>query len=358
MSSTEAAKAAVARPLSLGKRIAYTTLALALSGTLLIAASEIILRLFVGRAFSVAADSPLEPSPLPGLHYQLRANYTSPKVSTDEYSFRKRAVGAAASEQSILMLGDSIAFSSGLDYSKSFSSILEQRFSSALGESVAVWNGAAPGYNTDQEAAQFELAGPRIRPQVTILEFCMNDYLDPPVLMGSGKLDATTPSENTSFSISDFVTASRTYVFTKEKIKDLQETWPEWFPNSLHYVHFVHHKPGWQRSKAALLRMKATAERLGSRFLLVIFPMEQQLRIAERDALDDMMKFAGDNGIEVVDLYPALQPHWREGLYVGNWVEIGSIDTLHLNDRGHKIVAEQIYNAVSQRQWLSATPTP
>ncbi len=349
----------VAEPqLTRRKRIAYSLIAFAVSVVLCFGTSEVILRLFAGWAFSVAADSPLEVSSVPGLKFQLRSNYVSDKVQTDEYGFRSRPADAKPAKRSILVLGDSIAFSSGLAYEKSFSSKLEKSFTEETGEPVAVWNGAAPGYNTDQEAAQFDLAGPRLRPAVTILEYCMNDYLDPPQLLTSGKLDATAPSGGGGFSALNLLFTSRTYVFGKEKIKDLQETWPEWFPNSLHYVHYLHHKPGWQRSKLALLRMKASADKLGSHFLLVVFPVEQQLRISERDALDDIVKFATDNQIDVLDLYPSLQARWKDGLYVGNWAEVGTVDTLHLNERGHEIVAEQINQAVLKRGWLNAPTLP
>jgi lysophospholipase L1-like esterase len=76
--------------------------------------------------------------------------------------------------------------------------------------------------------------------------------------------------------------------------------------------------------------------------MVVIFPVEQQLRIGDRKVQDKLVQFAAANGIEVLDLYPALERRWREGLYVDFWNQAKMADKLHLNEHGHEVVAHEI----------------
>jgi lysophospholipase L1-like esterase len=108
----------------------------------------------------------------------------------------------------------------------------------------------------------------------------------------------------------------------------------------MHYIHYVVDKEGWRGSEEALRRMRDNARKAGARFVVVVFPVEQQLRTQERRAQEELMKFAANNNIEVLDLYSTLQARWREGLYIDYFG--GAADKLHLNERGHRVVAEQI----------------
>ena len=338
-------------PLSKSKKRVFWILLMLLAAGLAFSTSEITLRIF--STWEVAADSPLQVSQVPGLFYELSRNYSSDNVQIDAFGFRLRTDAPPVRNplQTVLILGDSIAFANGVAYEESFTPLLEDSLTAALGP-VAIWNSATPGYNTEQEAIQFELAGPRLNPDLTIVEFCMNDYLEPPRLTASGLLDATGSGSGTGISPIAWLRSSRTFIFSKEQVKDLQEARPEWFPRWAHYIHYVHKKPGWQRAKAALERMQNTANSLGSRLLVVVFPMEQQLRSSERDAIDDLTTFASEKGIAVLDLYPEFQRHWREGLYADYWAETGSVDKLHLNERGHQIAADEMARVVLEGMLL------
>jgi lysophospholipase L1-like esterase len=345
--------------ISTRKKFVHWLVMLALSATLLFAMTETMLRLFAGWAFAAAADCPLVASDVPGLHYRLRPNYSSAKVTTDAQGFRLRPPDTAKPRLTVLILGDSIAFSNGLAYEKSFTPILEHKLSAEMGEPVAVWNAAAPGYNTEQEAIQLDVVAPRVAPDLVVVEFCMNDYLDPPHLTPNGMLDATgSSSRESGFSPLALLATSRTIIFGKEKLKDIEQVWPELFPRWAHYLHYVHNKPGWQRAKQALLRIQRATQARNARMLLVVFPMEQQLRVSERAALDDLAGFARANGIASVDLYDAFQPRWREGLYLNYWKEVGAVDKLHLNDRGHEIAASEIASAILGRHLLLTKNQP
>jgi lysophospholipase L1-like esterase len=241
-----------------------------------------------------------------------------------------------------LLIGDSVAFGSGVPYEKSLAPALESTLDERFGKTVGILNAAVPGYNTNQESILLEALAPDVRPDVIVVAFCMNDYLDPPRLTHSGTLDATGTDRDLGFSPIRLVTESRTFVFTKEKIKDLQKARPEWFPVWTHYVRYLPNHAGWQRAQNDLLRIQLIAQNSGARLLLVIFPIEPQLRLNERSAQDDLLRFSRAHGIDALDLFSAFQKRWRDGLYIDRWVQAGSVDKLHLSERGHALAANEI----------------
>ena len=74
----------------------------------------------------------------------------------------------------VVMLGDSIAYSAGVDDDRTFSALLERRR-----PDLEVVNLAVGGYGTDQELIKLEQEGLRYHPDVVILHFCLfSDYTD------------------------------------------------------------------------------------------------------------------------------------------------------------------------------------
>ena len=249
----------------------------------------------------------------------------------------------------MLLIGDSIAFGSGVPYEMSFARLLEANLTKGSSTSVAVWNAGVPGYNTGQEAAMLEKVGKLIRPQLVIVEFCLNDYLEPPRLTAGGTLDATSSDQPSGFSLRSLLFRSRALVFVKEKFKEIEQYRPEWFPVWAHYIHYVQERPGWQRAKEALARIGATSKRLNAHLLVVIFPVEQQLRIGDRAAQNDLIRFTQAHDIETLDLYDSFRARWREGLYVDYWPQVKIVDKLHPNKRGHDLAARQISDRILAR---------
>ena len=71
----------------------------------------------------------------------------------------------------ILIVGDSIAFGSGLDVGERFSEVLGRE----LGDSVEVVNAGVPGWGNDREMLFYELRLRRLKPDVVILSFTGNN---------------------------------------------------------------------------------------------------------------------------------------------------------------------------------------
>jgi hypothetical protein len=92
--------------------------------------------------------------------------------------------------------------------------------------------------------------------------------------------------------------------------------------------------------------------------VLVIFPLEQQLRIEDRTPQSDLVAFANAEGIPVLDLYDAYQPRWREGLYFDHSQLVGTADKLRPNEAGHTLAAREIASLLlsDPDRFLMATP--
>ncbi|MBI5836198.1 MAG: SGNH/GDSL hydrolase family protein [Candidatus Eisenbacteria bacterium] len=308
---------------------------------------EICLRVVLGQAIIPGADTHglLEPSAVPGMDYRLAANFRERNVRTDSLGIRWRPRDPAPPRHRILLIGDSVVFAGAVPYDSTFGAFLERQLSAdpALGP-VAVLNAGVPGYNTIQEEAMVKALGPRTRPDLVILGYCMNDAGEAPMLE-SGRLVLRTAFNqpgSQGLSLPGLLARSRALFFLKQTLKDLQSTYPEAFPAWLHYTHYVHRRDGAQESKQALARIQDAATRMGARLLVVVFPMESQLRAGERAAQDDLLRFLRARGIGVLDLYPGFRPRWREHLFIDRLVGSRAVDKVHLSVRGHRLAAEAI----------------
>src|SRR5579862_3679012 len=144
---------------------------LSLAGLLLLGGIEVLLRIALKRTLTAETGFPLVSSDVPGLKYQLAPNHRADGIETDSNGFRVRPNSARA-RYNILVVGDSVSFGSGVPYEKSYVPLLETRLNRTLGDSVAVWNAAVPGYNTSQEAAMLDRAAPVVHPDLVVLQFC------------------------------------------------------------------------------------------------------------------------------------------------------------------------------------------
>ncbi len=315
---------------------------------LLFCGAEILLRIALQRRFTAETDAPLVRSSMPELGYQLAPNWKG-SAETDPRGLRARPADAEEPRHRVLLIGDSVTFGSGVKYEQSYGPILEKLLSRGLGKPVAVWNGGVPGYNATQEAAALRRAGPLVKPDLVVAQICMNDYMEAPVLTAGGTLDATHTEGGGGFSLLQFLYRSRVFVLLKEKLKDRQKQYPERFPKWLHYIPHLRDKPGWIKVRQSLLQMRREAAELDTRLLVVVFPVEEQLRIPDHTVQDDLREFAKQNDIELLDLYDTFRAHWREDLYVDYWEQAHQIDKLHPNARGHELAAKTISSAILSR---------
>jgi lysophospholipase L1-like esterase len=332
-----------------------------ISGLFVSGAIEISLRVIVDRALREAPPTrfPLILSSIPGLGYQLAPDKSTGDILTDSHGFRVRPADKEPVRHNILLVGDSISYGMKVAYEKTFAPLLEASLTQALGEHTAVWNAAVPGYNTHQELLQMERMAPIVNPELVIVQFCLNDYDVQLRLNPAGWLEldyevqAPQAPSDAGFSAGSYLIGlarkSHALLFANQLRKEFQESHPEWFPRWAHYVHHIHTKPGWERAKAALLRMDEAAKKRNARLLIVVFPYEPQLRLPDREAQDDLVRFAQAHQLSMLDLYEVFRARWQEGLYIGKWGPTGPPDTMHLNERGHALASSEIARAILER---------
>lgn len=333
----------------------FWAIAMALSLTLVLCGAEVLLRLALSQRFTAETDAPLVASRVPGPGYELAPNWHG-SVETDARGLRSRAPDAEPPRYKVLLIGDSVTFGSGVRYEDAFGSKLETMLNRGLGRSVAVWNAGVPGYNTTQEELALRHMGPLVQPDLVLVQVCMNDYMAAPVLTPGKTLDATHMEGGGGFSLVQLLYRSRVFVLVKEKLKDQEKRAPERFPKWMHYISHLKNKPGWAQVKESLVKMKADADSLHARLVVVVFPVEEQLRIPDHSLQDDLGTFLELHGIAMLDLFPAFKAHWPKGLYVDYWEQTHQVDKLHPNARGHELAAKTIASTLLSRSPEYFTP--
>lgn len=79
----------------------------------------------------------------------------------------------------ILVLGDSVTFGHGATFETTYPFLLEQRLKAWRPDvRWEVWNLGVPGYNTRQELAYLQEVGPRFQPDLVVIGFYPNDFID------------------------------------------------------------------------------------------------------------------------------------------------------------------------------------
>lgn len=109
----------------------------------------------------------------------LSGEFFGTRVETNSLGMRDREVPArkAPGEFRILMIGDSLWFSVGVEYEESIPYQLEQvaNASAPPGVRYRTLNMGVPSYNTEQELIQLETVGMALRPDLAVLVFVRND---------------------------------------------------------------------------------------------------------------------------------------------------------------------------------------
>ena len=104
------------------------------------------------------------------------------RVEMNDYGLRDsldEATPPAAGEASVLVLGDSFAYGTGVELEETFQEVLEARRKDITAQPLRVYGAGVPGYGTLHELQLLRELAPRTRPQVVIVAvFEQNDFQD------------------------------------------------------------------------------------------------------------------------------------------------------------------------------------
>ena len=335
-------------------RVLGARLALAVGGfCLAFLAGEVVFRIHDVWA------RPLRPwtEPHPQLGYLLKRDL--PWVNS--LGIRERPVTPKRGRR-LLVLGDSVAWGGG---ERSFPRLLEQRIGASAapaGAGIEVFNAGIPGYTTYQEVTWYELFGHRLRPDVVVLQFCLNDvyrilhtiddygrlHIAPEVwadfegpFMGRWIRSSHFLSfvMNRSYRLKRAVSVHRERQYTFEARADFYRAWGD---------------DGWIEIRDLVSRLRGRATRDGGTLAVVVFPFGQQLRedYLQRDRAyvlkpqGKLREIADHLHIPLLDLFATFRGH-REYLP----------DDIHASEEARAVVAEELYRFLRRQGLLRAAPS-
>ncbi|UCE60599.1 MAG: hypothetical protein JSU63_02380 [Phycisphaerales bacterium] len=219
----------------------------------------------------------------------------------------------------LVCLGDSVTAGHGVKRSQAYPYIFES-FLQQLGLPAEVFNIAASGWSTQQEATAYQVVARRYRPDHVFLGFCLNDVAEM-----HNNLTAPPPA-----AVSFFVRRSALvrWIIDAEgrQVSSVEDLFTK--PDSPAV------KDGWERvfSELGVLKEQTAAD--GCDFSVLVFPFRLQLEpdAPQPIAQQVLFEFCLRNGIPCLDLLPALSKVGPSAF----------IDESHFSQEGARIVAEEL----------------
>lgn len=293
-------------------------------------------------------DRPLhyvQPHPDPELIWQLTPLEGGPQA-TNELGFRDLKYRPDA-DLKLLLLGDSIAYGDGeRETWRCFPQLLELMLDQSAKRRGAprtheVINASVVGYSTSQQVRLLETQGLPLQPRAVLLQFCLNDVFEPYLRLASLGGDAHMLGIDTRAAIGGLhgwlVRTSRGYErLVRWRQRRARRRLAYTAENLARDVLSPEMEEAWQRTFAALERLRARCAEAKLPLLIVIAPYRFQLAAPDalRQPQDRLQRWAQERAIPTVDLLPAFAAagRRRELFYDAN----------HFNTAGHLVAARTL----------------
>ena len=299
----------------------------------------------------------------PGAHQPLPSGGGEYRVNADGFRDRDVAPQALPGTLRIAVVGDSLTFGWSVAEENTFPRQLEAALVRTPGSGpVEVLNLGVSGYNAYTEAALFADVGPRYRPDVVLVQFCVNDFNEP-----TEHFDYATRAQLPPLPDAAFPDPARRlpppgrWVAWCERsalcarLRTLLPTPASELQRGLQAV-AIHDDPSpremaWLEARYA--EMAAVAQQMGSRFGIIVFPYQGQLAGDAPAVLQAAIRsMATPHGWLVIDPLPALraaQAGAPSSLYLDPW---------HPTAAGYGIVAEAVARDLRCNGVVGAPPPP
>ncbi len=326
------------------------------------------------KAFTIPTERGYRHAPLSEL--VIENHPWSPKIplvyKTNSLGYRNREIGPQQGKR-LLFLGDSITFGQGVNEEWTFVRLLEN-LARAKGENWETVNGSVEGLGTNGELAVLNETGLGLNPEVVVLDFYLNDFLESPgifITRMPGLLDRSRLAHKLErfFTSRLFLSASEkniSVIQPMQKAPDEIVAWQEEFKRNSTVLSpdqqpdptaRAFHKAVlqnfedwggsfsprvWPKLELLLEEFTRLAKEHRFQFVLVAFPVRPQLETA---ALFDypqqrLRQIARTLKVPCLDLLPLLRENYQnkksdsETLY---------FDHCHLTPYGNQIVARALY---------------
>lgn len=230
----------------------------------------------------------------------------------------------------IAFFGDSFCWGNGVKINDHYASIIEKRLNQLqpAGLGYEVYNFCLGSYNTEQEAALYDLVGSKFRPDIVVVWYFLND-VDTERGIGTmtymGGDDLLTEWRSHSRVLDLVIYPFDRYIGAKKLVQ--------------HYLSNHHEgSVGYASVQRGLQRFKRVSESLNVSNYLVIFPILFELnedKYPFAPAHKMVRNIAKKNGFRVLDLFPVFEGEIDRDL----WVH--PIDQ-HPNEKAHGLAAGRV----------------
>ena len=231
------------------------------------------------------------------------ATLMSVPVRTNDQGFRGPAIAAQAAPGTarIAFLGDSTTMGWGVAEPETFASQVIARLQ-AQGRKVDGFNEGVGNWNTSQELAHFRDVGLRMKPDIVVLTYFINDAEPMPSYPGESWLDRH----------------SAAWIVLNYRLDSLIRQFgprPDW----KHYYRnlYTDSAPGWQQTQKALASFGEIARSSGTRIVVFHLPELRELRpYPFQEVTDKVRKVVEASGLSFVDLLPTVETMDPASLWV------------------------------------------
>jgi lysophospholipase L1-like esterase len=292
--------------------------------------------------------------PDPGLGYKL--NPLNDNVNSLGIRHAEIPAEKAKDRFRVLVLGDSVAWPKD-----GFVAMLRAHYDASDDGRAEVINAAIPGYTTFQERMLLERDLLGVRPDLVILQYCLNDnhrFLHE--LDAGGRWLITQEAKNAMFPggdgwVSGLMRSS--YLITKMRIRILsissrpRSTFP-WMDEPAFAAAWQ--VGTWDDTRKHILAIRDVLKKADAQFVLVAVPYEPQLR-QDLLKLDNQFTTSPQRMLEDISRnleVPFLDLH---PVFVANGDKRLFTDGIHLTDDGHKLVTAQLVQFLAS-QHLGPVP--
>ena len=213
--------------------------------------------------------------------YTLRPNhrglYAGVPIQVNSLGFRGAELPSAADAAlRVVILGDSIAFGQGVNEHETLSEQLRSRLQENIAGRVLVANLGVPGYDTCQEHIRLSEQGLSFSPHLVYLLYFENDVDPTPFRVKNGIVYSPDVREGW---FGDFMAGARIHSALYNLVWSRYQTMKSrYFAGKSDYVELVARKfmagnPGWERSRACLKALLATASDHSIKLVVIPFPV-------------------------------------------------------------------------------------
>lgn len=247
---------------------------------------------------------------------------TEIKINSLGFRDREYPLEKPAGVYRILVLGSSITFGWGVDQTKVFTELIENRLNSGPEKRrVEVINAGVGNYNTARQIAQFKKIGLKLQPDMVILSYFVNDLeeLDPPKANFFVK----------NFQLAVMIWSKWNYFATKYGLRPNFE--------ELYGALYKPDSAAWQAMEKRIGALAETCRREGIRLVLAMTPDIHDFSHYQFGYVHELVAdLARKQGLDYLDFLEPLKDHPASEL----WNIPGDP---HPNAKGHRLMADLLH---------------